>query len=254
MSQFQLYVAGSDKNVSPPSSLSLCGKVLPWVTKANHLGHKICADNQMDQDISEKLAQYINDCSRVRETFSFAHPLEQIRATEKYCSSLYGSPLWRLDSEATRKVFNSWKTGVKVAWGVHRGCRSYLLQHVLAVDFVPMKVKLLTRFLGFFRSLLESPSREVSVAARLGARDLRTTIGQNLDLIRRVTGLDPWCVSQQTLRSVLMQTESEEIPAGDEWHCQFLVKLLDTRLAHHCAGNTEYGIYLQSLIDSLVVN
>ena len=249
-----MHIVGADKSVSVPSSLSLCGKVLPWVSKASHLGHTICADNQMNQDISEKLAQYINDCSKVRETFSFAHPVEQLRATEKYCSSLYGSPLWRLDSDSTKKVCNSWKTGVKVAWRVHRGCRSYLLQHVLAVDFVPMKVKLFTRFIGFFRSLLESPSREVSVTARLGARDLRTSVGQNLDLIRRETGLDPWCLSKQTLRSVLMENEKTEVPAGDEWRCQFLMKLLDMRQTHHYAGNSDEEKHCQSLIDSLVVN
>ena len=47
------------------------------------------------------------------------------------------------------------------------------------------------QFLGFFLSLLDSPSPEVSVVASLVASDLRSSVGANLDLIQRQTGLDP---------------------------------------------------------------
>ena len=50
------------------------------------------------------------------------------------------------------------------------------------------------QFLGFFRSLLDNPSPEVSVVAILAASDPRSSVAANLDLIQRQTGLDPWAV------------------------------------------------------------
>ena len=69
-------------------------------------------------------------------------------------------------------VFAAGRTGHKLAWGVHRGCRSYLLQRVLAPHVTSLRVQIICRFRGFFRSLLASPSGEVAVVARLAARDV----------------------------------------------------------------------------------
>ena len=55
-----------------------------------------------------------------------------------------------------------------------------------------MKAGLLSKFVGFFRSLITSPSSEVMVVAMLAARDVRSNLGKNLSLVRETTGLDPW--------------------------------------------------------------
>ena len=63
-------------------------------------------------------------------------------------------------------VFAAWQTGQELAWGVHWGCHSYLLQQVLAPHVTSLQVQILCRFLGFFHFLLASPSSEVAVVAR----------------------------------------------------------------------------------------
>ena len=136
----------------------------------------------MDHDVREKTAQYIDNCVKIRETFQFAHPKEQIFATEKYCTAIYGSSLWMLDGDMTSSLYSAWKTNIKLSCGVHRGCRTYFLQNVLTDDDTSLRTRLISRFLGFFQNLLNSPSQEVSVAARLGARDLRSSLGSNLEL------------------------------------------------------------------------
>ena len=68
-----------------------------WVDRCEHLGHTLTCDGQMDQDAKEKFTQLVDSTVRTRETFRFAHPSEQIQAMEKYCLSLYGSNLWRLE-------------------------------------------------------------------------------------------------------------------------------------------------------------
>ena len=197
----------------------------------------------MESDTRQKLAEYIDKSVKIRETFFFAHPVEKIEATERYCSSLFGSVLWNLDSDAARSVYSAWKTGVKLAWEVDRRCHTYLL-----------KVRLLSRFLKFIQSLLSSPSKEVSVAARIAARDIRTNLGSNLDIIKRESKLDPWESDRQSVQTALHFAELEEVTKEDKRRCEYLRKLLNERLQHSYEGNKNEESEIMTLIDSLVVN
>jgi hypothetical protein len=61
-----------------------------------------------------------------------------------------------------------------------------------------VKTDVIGQYIKFFKSLRESPSREVSVLAHVVARDVRTTTGRNLQLVRDLSGLDPWsCLGSQ---------------------------------------------------------
>ena len=151
-------------------------------------------------------------------------------------------------------IGNAWKTGVKLAWQVHRGCRTYLVQHVLAPGISSLRVSLLVRFRGFFRSLLTSPSPEVQVAALLAARDLRSSLGSNLELIRKESGLDPWTCSKAKLTEALIQAEEVPIPEEDLWRIPYLWRLLEERLQFYYCGDTKEERRVQELIDSLVRN
>ena len=250
-----LYVVGPRGAALPrPAPLMLSGRPLPWVERAEHLGHVLHQDGQMRQDCREKRAQFIDSSVKVREAFYFAHPHEQIVAIEKYCTALYGSNLWDLTSPETEMVFSAWRTGHKIAWNVHRGCRTYLLQQVLAPHVTSLRVQVICKFRGFFRSLLDSPSSEVKVVARLAARDLRTSVGAILDLIQRETGLDPWAAGPGQLRAALLKRDLVAVPEVDRWRVPYLWRLLAERLQAHYTADTTTEERLTVLINSLVVN
>ena len=144
----------------------------------------------MVQDTQEKRAQFIDTSVKIRECFHFAHPAEQILAVEKY------SNLWDLGSPEAKMFGNAWRTGHKLAWQVPRSCHTYLVQEVLAPHVPDLNMGLMLKFFGFFRSLLASPSSEVVVVALLAARDVRSSLGKNLALVREASGgLDPWVAS-----------------------------------------------------------
>ena len=250
-----LYVVGLRPGVfQRPAPLVLCGRPLPWVERAEHLGNTLHQDGTMRQDCKEKRAQFIDSSVKINEAFYFAHPCEKIKAIEKYCTAMYGSNLWRLDSNEVQSVISAWKTGVKLAWGVHRGCRTYLLQNVLAPDTTPLRVGLLTKFHGFFRSLLDSPSHEVAVIARLTARDIRTNLGSNLALLKRETGLDPWVTGKGQLDTALKNQARVNVPKQDGWRVPYLRKLLSERLRSYYSSDQQEEKRIQRLIDSLIVN
>ena len=238
-----------------PALLKLCGRDLPWVARAEHLGHTLSEEGTMKQDAREKRARFIDSHVKVRETFSFAHPEEQLIAVEKYCTSLYGSNLYDFNNSEFDMICSAWRTGVKLAWGVHRGCRTYLLQQVLAPGVTSLRVNLLLRYRAFFRSLLNSPSPEVQVAVRLAARDIRSSVGSNLALLRKESGgLDPWTAGPGQLKKALLQKEASAVPPVDAWRVPFLQRLLEERLQYFYTGDKVQEKRVQGLIDSLVVN
>ena len=150
-----MYVAGpKSSHVPKPNHLVLCGTILPWVEKCDHLGHTLSSDGSLDHDAREKRASFIDSTVKTREMFGFAHPQEQILAMEKYCISLYGSTLWRLDSKVVESICATWNTAIKLAWNVPRACRSYLKENVLAPDITPLFQSLLQRSHGFFLNLM----------------------------------------------------------------------------------------------------
>jgi hypothetical protein len=208
----------------------------------------------MAQDCREKRAQLIDSSVKIREGFGFAHPAEQITAVDKYCSAAYGSNLWDLGSREAVMLTNAWRTGHKLAWEVPRACRTFLVQEVLAPHVTSLQASLLHRAVGFFRGLLASPSHEVTVVALLAARDLRSSLGSNLALVREATGLDPWEAGRGELRAALEAADRAPVPQQDSWRAPALMKLLTARLrAHYAADRGEEG-RLQGLIDSIVIN
>ena len=208
----------------------------------------------MLQDCREKRAQLIDGSVKIRETFSFAHPEEQINAVSKYCSSAYGSNLWDLGSREAVMLMNAWRTGHKLAWDVPRSCHTYLVQTVLAPQDFSLRASLMNRSVGFFRGLLASPSKEVTVVALLAARDLRSSLGSNLALVRGATKLDPWAASRAQLKAALEADDLVPVPQLDSWRAPALEKLLSARVQAYYAGDEEETKRLQGLISSLVTN
>ena len=115
-----------------------------------------------------------------------------------------------------------------------------------------LATSLIERFHGFFRSLLGSPSQEVVVVALLAGRDIRSTLGSNLTLLRNKTGLDPWAVGKGQLKAALERSTRKEVPELDYWRPQLLQKLLTARLQAHYLADLVEEERITTLIDSLV--
>ena len=94
-------------------------------------------------------------------------------------------------------MVNAWRAGHKLAWDMARVCRTNMVQEVLATHVVRLRANLLSQELGFFNSLLTSPSSEVTVhctalLALLAVNNVRSNVVSNLALVRSLTKLDPW--------------------------------------------------------------
>lgn len=250
-----IFMCGQKTDQRKPVPLSLCGRNLPYVSTATHLGHELHESGTMEYDTRVKRAQFISNSLEVREVFNFASPSEILNAEKIYTCSFYGSNLWDLCGNMAGQVFSSWWTGVKLAWDVPRATRGYLAQHVLSGGLTSVRVDILSKFVGFFQSLRTSPCPEVSFLACLVGRDVRSATAKNLRLLRRETGLDPWVDSSTTFKRALREKEDNLlVPATDEWRVSYLALLLEQRQAAHYEAMEEEEDRLSSLIDSLCIN
>ena len=99
----------------------------------------------MEYDTRVKKAQFISNSLEVRELFSFASPIEILRALKVYTCSFYGSNLWELGGNMANQVYNAWGIGVRLSWDVPRATRSYLVHHVLSPSVTSVNVDILSR-------------------------------------------------------------------------------------------------------------
>ena len=252
-----IYVIGKGASKSKskkPNPLLLCGKELPWVNRADHLGIALTEQGDLLQDCKEKRAQFINKSAQVREMFEFAHAMEKVLAIEKYCTSLHGSELWDLTSPEAQMVFRAWRTGIKISWNVPRATHSFLVQEVLTTGVQSLEQRILRNSVGFFQSLLRSPCQEVAVLSRIAARDIRSTLGKNIQKIREITQLDPWSMKKAELHAALEQGLHIEVPKENSWQPRCLANMLAARSQAFFRADENEFVRLTSLIDSLVTN
>ena len=205
-------------------------------------------------DIKEKTAALITRSLEVRDQFSFAQPMEVLQAVNVYCCDHYGSMLWDLQGDGVKKYFNSWKTCIKLAWGVPRATHSYFLDY-LSGGLVTVRRDVLSRYAGFYKSLLTSPCREVNILARVVAKDIRTTTARNMRMLEQETGGLTWAAPGVKIRERLACREPSA-PGVDAWRIPYLGRLLEQRdqLAYQGEELSEELDEVQALIDSLCTN
>ena len=170
-----------------------------------------------------------------------------------YCSSFYGCMLWDLGSEAAQQVFNSWSTAVKLTWNCPRKTRTFIVQQVLSCGFTSARTDILCRYSNFVKGLRSSASWEVCVLANLAVRDLQTTTGRNLRVVRDASGLDPLRASQAAIRQAVVEKESVDIDPADVWRIEYLCTLIRKGDEAKLVNQEHQQKDIQELICSLVI-
>ena len=233
-----VFVVGRRTDLEKPAPLLLCGKALPYVAHATHLGHELHENGTMTMDANMRRGAFIGKCMEVQEAFSFAAPAEVLGAVKLYCGDLYGGMLARLDSPEAQRLMNCWGTCVKDVWGLDRATHKVYARW-LGSGHSTIKEDLLSRWPKFFRSLLTGPSPEAAVLARVAAADRRTATAANNALILSATGLSAWTATGDQVRAELRSRE----PAmtDDEMAtAEMLLEALQQRAYLHtqCADTT----------------
>ena len=109
--------------------------------------------------------------------------------------------------------------------------------------------QIISRYVKFVRGLLSSPSEEVALVANIVSHDMGSTIGRNMAMIRRETGLNTWVATPVQVRDNL---PSAAVPQQDKWRLNLLQKYIVHR--RKMEGNLEETQHITLLINSLCIN
>ena len=180
----------------------------------------------MDQDIRIKKAKLIDASTEIRETFGFAEPAQVLKAIRVYAGHYYGAMIWDLNSELCGQYCRVWNTAVKLVHDVPRSCHTYLVQNVLAPEFLPIKTELMSRYTNFYRSVSTSASFELCLLSKIVCKDVRSTTKRNLSFIEHETSLGSCTASPQEVKSSVIPNE---VPRNQHWRLNLLQNLLDER-------------------------
>ena len=240
------------KRLPRPAPLSLYGRDLPFVSTATHLGNVLCQDGSMETENST--VHHQEPVSKEAVLLCPPRPMEVLRAVRVYCCDHYGSMLWDMQGDSAKKYFNSWKTCIKLAWGVPRATHSYFLDF-LSGGLVTVRRDILARYVNFYRSLLSSPCREVNILSRVVAKDIRSTTARNLQLVERESAGLTWAAPPSKVKEALAKGEPA-VPEADAWRIGYLGNLLEKRdmLVYQGEEESEEVGRTQELINSLCTN
>ena len=200
----------------------------------------------MDTDCKFKRAKFIDSSIEVREMFHFAKPSETLKAIQVKCCDSYGSMLWLLQSETAESFFKSWNTAVKLVWNVPRDTYTYLTEGYFGKGFHPLRNQVLGRYPSFFQKLLNSPSKEVALLARIVGRDPRSVTFKNLKYVDKLAGLSPWDFSSKRIK---VNLPVKSVPDNELWRTRMLDTLIDMRQKTYLM--VEDSQHISAMISSL---
>ena len=222
-----IYFCGRPGQVTYPQPVQLGGKDLPWVESADHLGHCISQMTNMEKDCQRARAIFIRKTLEIREQFSFANPENIMQAVQIFCTYAYGSMLWDLSSNTAEQYFKSWNTCVKLVHGLPRNTFTYLVEGFLSGSQASLRNQVLSRYPGFYRGLLNSPSKEVRILARMVSRDPRSTTNRNLKYLEQKTNLkNPEFCSSWKVRDAL---PVQNVPEKEKWRLGLISTLMKVK-------------------------
>ena len=163
--------------------------------------------------------------------------------------------LWDLEGDLAIQYLSTWNTCVKLSWDLPRATHSYFLTK-LSAGIISAKRDIICRYAGFVKGLMSSPSREVTIMARLVVKDVRTTTAKNIKVLEREAGGLSWGSTTREIRKELFK-KVEDIPVTDQWRLPYLTKLLEQRDVMTYNGEGEESEELtrvKELLDSLCIN
>ena len=219
-----MYFCGRAGKVTYPDPVKLCGKDLPWVESADHLGHTLHQLTNMNKDCQRARARFIDRTVEVREQLSFANPEQIMQAVQVLCTDAYGCMLWDLSADRAEQFFKSWNTCVKLVFDIPRSTFTYLVEGHFAAAFTSLRNQIISRYPGFYWNLLKSPSKEVRILARIVSHDPRSTTCANLRYLKKVTKLSqPQFYCSARVRHAL---PVREVPEPERWRLGLLTSLM----------------------------
>ena len=163
-------------NLQKINPLSLNGVTIPKVESALLLGTNI-GSGKVVHDFSKAVGEMTYRTNLLLARFSRCDSHTLSRLFRTYCLSLYGSPLWALDNASLTRLGVCWRRCLKRIWRISPRTHTHLIHRIDQCS--PLKQQLMSRFLTFFVSCVNSKNPVLSLLINV-AQCSYSTVGLNI--------------------------------------------------------------------------
>jgi hypothetical protein len=218
------------KKIKPsfkPANIVLNGDKLPWVTQVKHLGHTLQSDNSMRVDVAQKRGAFIGKINSLLQEFHHVNPDVFIRLMNTYATSLYGSNTWDIFSPDCERLYTSFNVTIRTVLNIDRCSHRYLIEPLSGC--LHLKTMIASRYVTFYRSLINSKKMPVRFLARLAERDQRTVLGRTLSSLLLTCNLEDGDLMNLNAGLVKKMMVYKAAPADEEWRISLGQELFQLR-------------------------
>ena len=139
--------------------VKLCGKIIKNVKSESHLGHTF--ENSYDIINIESIIRDLRiRTNTIINTFRPISWESKVLLFMSQCSSLYGCPLWRLDSKNIDRLCTDWNICCRRILGLHPATRTFLIPNLM--NSLPIKQIIMKRIINFFITGINHSSTLIS--------------------------------------------------------------------------------------------
>ena len=106
------------------------------------------------------------------------HATTRNKLFHQYCSSMYGSQVWLLNSNSVEKILSRWRKFHRVVLGVPNTTHCDLLP--LIAENIPLECSLELKFMSFYKSIATSENKIIHYMAKNMLHSYNSTMCKNI--------------------------------------------------------------------------
>ena len=189
-------------NIQP--NISFMGGTIQEVSWDYHLGHPIGRISQ-DDIIKKSIYEFQSRVNMVKTHFKQipAHVMYHLFKT--YCMPMYGSQLWDYSNDAVNAYFISWRKAIRYVLNLPIRTHCKLLHHIC--EDLPIHEQMYSRFIKFYRSVLNSPNQLTCFCAKLAQQGSNSSVGNSTTMISKYLNISRYTLHSTKLNRNIINNE-----------------------------------------------
>jgi hypothetical protein len=179
----------------------LDGSLIKWVNSVKHLGNTVCNDLSDTVDCNNKRSIFIGYVNKLIGNYGKLHWQILYKLFRSYCSSFYGSQLWRFNSTGFNKCCISWNKAIRRLLHLSPRCHTWILGPT--VNQFHISTQLQIKALKFHYSMLSSSNILIQTMSKNALIDANSPIGSQFAYLRYMYNIDYACDIKYNIAKIL---------------------------------------------------
>ncbi len=151
---------------------------LKWYLQVKDIGHTFNCCVNISADVAYRKGQFIGGVNSIITQFGFAYPVCKIKLLVTHGYSFYGSSLWDLYDNDSKKLYITWNIAVCRSYDLPRTAHTRFLTHIAGVPHVNLNLK--CRFAKYLYKAINSQNERIAFLAKLCMCNTMSITGSNV--------------------------------------------------------------------------